>query len=285
VSHSLRQPKPLLRRLLALLVVAVAVADVAIFMVVAHARTLTHVKLSIAGDEEVVQVFVGCKLAYVYQGRGQAVETPDLGWIAKSDILTFQVRSLQALGYYQLAFSHDAHTVQVQARGMPSEHVLQAEDRVIYKSSFVAATGAPLGKLGCQKDASPLLALAESPSSHGRWDRGPQTAFAAASALEPIVPRALAVVGAVFLIGAAVLGRAKQGHGPIARIVFAVVDVVLAMSSLVAQDFALAAALCIVAGIGSLVAVLYWLLVEDLRRIAARWIAREPPRKQFDLAA
>jgi hypothetical protein len=272
---------------LALLVFAVAVADVAIFAVAGYARTsLTHVRLSISSDEEIVQVFVNCQLAYLDNGQSPAAETPDLGWIAKSDIVTFQVRSLQAPGYYQVAFSHDSHTVQVQARGMPSDHVLLAQDRVVYKSSFVAATGAPLGGLGCQTDASPQLAFADS-SAGGRWGGGPQAAFVVADTLARIVPWVLAVFGAIFLVFVAVFDRVKQGHGPTVRIVVAAIDTIFfVVLSLWAQDFVVAAAFCIAAGIGALLAGLYWLLAEDLRRIAARWIERKPPSHQpLDTAA
>jgi hypothetical protein len=273
---------PCRRRILALIVALMAVADVAIFAVAGYAHTSrTHARLSISSDE-IVQVFVNCRLAYVYEKRGAATETPDLGWIAKSATLTFQVRSFQALGYYELAFSHDGHAVQVDARGTPSHNVLLPPTRVLFKRSFVAATGARLGDQGCQKDASPQLAFAE--SAGGNWDSGTQEPFVLANAFAPVVPWALAVFGAIFLVVAAVLDRARQGHGPIARIV-AAVDMVSAASSLMAQDFALAAGLCIAAGIGSLLALFYWLLAEDLRRIVARWIARKSPRKPLDSAA
>lgn len=267
--------RPSRRRGAALLLGLAVLLDVMIFAAVGYANlTKDHVRVRIVVEHEIVQVFVNCQLVRgAYTGDPQGPAWLDLGWLDPGDILTLQVRGRKLPGYYELSLEHDSSFERVAAAGGYGRPLRLPSGRVIFARSYTAG-GRAIGELGCQSDApAPLPFAASAAKSYGRWGGGSGAALELATRLFPIVPWVLALIGAMGLIIATILGRVQRDDArrkTMLRTAFATVDIVLALVwALATADFNLAFLLCIVAGVGSLLLVLTWLLAEDLRKVSS----------------
>jgi hypothetical protein len=273
---------PLRRRALALVVVLAIFLDAAVFAILAFEhRTRSHVQIAVLVEHEIVQVFVECRLVFpAYTANTAGPSSLDLGWLERGAIVTIQVRGRKPPGYYEVQLERGSQSETVARAGSFGHPVRIPSGRVDFARSFTAA-GRDLGDLGCQSDSPVQLAFAaDAAHASGRWNGGSGVVLDVANRLSPVVPWALALIGAVGLILAAVSGRVR-GTGPsrrvLARGLGAVVDLVIALFwVLAARDFNVAFGLCVVAGIGSLLAVLWWLVLDDLRNVLLRWSSETP---------
>lgn len=265
----------LVRRILALAIASALILDMSIFAVVGYAHiTRTRVTIELRGEHEIVQVFVNCKLAYFRRTDGAFKHAVDLGWLAKEDVLTFQVRSQKRSGHLKLSFLHDGQRTLVFQRGSSAHLLLLGAGRVDVANSWTVG-GRRIGSQGCQADAPQRLAFAT--ASAGPWKHS-SAPFGLAEALAGVIPWVLAIMGASVVVAGAIVDRTKVDRstlGVLARSVVALAGISVAMVWAVAtQSFSLAFGLCVAVGVVSLLATIAWLLGDDLRRLAAFWASR-----------
>jgi len=264
-----------LRRLLALVILVALVLDIGIFVVDGYAHvTRVPVKVDLAAEHEIVQVFVNCKLAYY--SVGTVHRSYDLRWLRKGDILTFQIRGLKRGGYYHLSFSDGARVVPVSSRGGPEKPVSIGAGEVGFAGSWTV-DGRKLGEQGCQADASQQLAFAKPRA--GQWQRG-SWVFAKVHSLAQMIPWLLAALGALAVATGALADRLHEQRarsGFPARVIFAAAGLAVAiLSALATESFNAVFALCVAAGVGLLLMASVWLLKDDIRRLAGRLALRSP---------
>jgi hypothetical protein len=262
--------RQLARRAAALGIVVALVLDIGILVVDGYAQTTrTHVEVSVVAEHEIIQVFVDCKLAYVYASAA-APRHYDLGWLGDGDILTFQVRGLKRPGYYRLSFQHGSQRVLVSSRGQPGHPVSVGAGQVAVAGSWMV-DGRKLGEQGCQADAPQHLTFA-TPNA-GRWQKS-ASLFGAAHSLARVIPWFLAVLGAIVVAGGALADRLREENarvGIVARSLFAAAGLAVGLLYTVAtESVGVAFALCVGAGVGTLVIALFWLLRDDVRRLVCR---------------
>lgn len=263
-----------MRRALALLVTLAIVLDIAIFALIGFVHmTRSRVRVRIAVEHEIVQVFVNCQLAHAaYVGGGAAATYLELGWLRQDAIVTIQVRGRRLPGYYEIDLERDSQVLQVARVGGFGQPLSLPSGRVVFARSYTAA-GRPLGALGCQSDAPTRLAFASAASEgSGLWS-GPSPALSAVTNLSSVVPWVMALIGAVGLMLAAVLGKiggGEPGEGR-APALGAGVDIALALlCALVTKSFDVVFGLCVGAGIVSLLVILKWLVSSDIGALRSR---------------
>jgi hypothetical protein len=268
---------PVLRRGAVLLIVFAMVLDTAILAISAYARVARdHVTVTVAVEHEIVQVFVNCELAHpAFTDTPAGSVVLPLGWLDRGDIITIQVRGRKRPGFYLVSMQHGSQSEQIAQGAAPGQPQRFRSGRVIFASSLTAG-GRRLGALGCQPDSSARLEFASTMAgTPARWGGGSRFPIDAAHALSPVVPLVLAVIGALGLIGGAVFGKVQHGASSrrtFAQVLAALIDILfLVLSVLATEDFSIALSLCVVAGVGSLLAVLVWLLVDDIRGLCLRW--------------
>jgi hypothetical protein len=266
---------PRLRRIMAIAIALAVVVDVLIFIAVGYAHlTRTHVTIRVTDDNEIVQVFVNCRLAAVYRHEGLTVASEDLGWLRTDDIVTFQVRGWRSVGYYELSLDHDSVVERIGAQGTATQAAVIAPDRVVFASS-TTASGRRLGGSGCQSDTPTPLPFAT--STAGGWGGARGVPLELAAKLAPIIPWMLAFVGALVLAVVAIRDW-RRSHRlrrvTVAQTVFAMLGATVSVASVTSSDFGLAFAVCVAAGACSLAIASYRLMADDLSALCMRWLDR-----------
>jgi hypothetical protein len=243
----------------------------------AHAARV-HVRVPVAAAGEIVQVLVNCQVEFYYGHDAPIDEDVDLGWLEKGDILTFQVRGRRPPGYYELAFAHDSHVEDVGSVGSALHRVLMPPARMIFSRSYTVG-GLPLQRLPCQGDSStPPLELAGAAVAATARRGGPDALMDSAVGVAARWETAMAILGALTLIFAPVLGRSlgavRSRRRRMADVLLAAVGGTLGILWATAREHNLVAPVCIAAGIGALFFIVYRLLVNDMASACAWWLRR-----------
>ncbi len=243
----------------------------------AHAARV-NVKVTVVAAGEIVQVLVNCHVMFAYNRTTPIDTTVNLGWLEKGDILTFQVRGRRPPGYYDLAFAYDSQLEEVQSVGSALHRVLMAPARMIFSRSYTVG-GLPLQHLPCQGDApTPPLEFVGSAAASAAPRGGPDALIDDAVGVAPRWETALAILGALTLIFAPVLGRqlgvARRRRSTVVEILLAGVGGTLGVLWATAKEHDLVAPLCIAAGVCASLFIIYGLLVEDLDSICEWWLRR-----------
>jgi hypothetical protein len=258
------------RRLLAALIVGALVAELALLLLAHEAHVgRAHIEVAFSSENTIVQVFVECRLAYTFRGERSIGRSVDLGWLKKEDILTFQVRSRKHVGYFALAYRRGSSWISLARRGSPEHLAAVPESRIVLVDSW-SVGGEHLAELGCQRDSS-HLAFA-SPRARD-WQEAAARRFELVTYLASIIAPSWAALGAAGLVAFAVAGRVSRGRWTrrtATQALLALAEIALALlASLAAASFGAVFALCAVAGVGSLLGGVLWLLRDDVHRWTA----------------
>jgi hypothetical protein len=258
------------RRLFAALILGALFAELALLLLAHEAHvSRAHIEVEFSSENTIVQVFVECRVAYAFHGERAAGRSVDLGWLRKEDTLTFQVRSRKHIGFFALAYRRGSNSISLARRGSLGHLVAMPESRVVLDDSWTVG-GEHLAALGCQRDSS---ALAFASPRARNWHEPAAERFELVTLLASVIAPSWAALGAAGLVAFAVAGRVSRGRWTqrtAAQAVFALAEIALALlASLAATSFSAVFSLCVVGGVGSLIAGAFWLLRDDLHRWTA----------------
>lgn len=266
------------RRLLAGVALLALLVECALLLLAheAHASR-THIRVKLSAQNAIVQVFVECRLAYVFRGERVSHETVDLGWLKKEDTLTFQVRSRKHVASYALAYERGSEAIALTERGSLGQLVQIPESRAVFQDSW-SVGGRRLGQFGCQEDAA-HLAFASPTASN--WHEPSAKRYELVTSLADVVPWVLASLGGLGLIFVALAGRidgVRSKQRTAIQVLLALGELAVAvLASIATVDSRLVFVLCVAAGACSLLAVVLWLLKSDVHHSTAPRPKNDPP--------
>jgi hypothetical protein len=259
------------RLLLAAAIAAAFVAQLALLPIATEARAnRAHVEVEFAAENAIVQVFVECRVAYVFDAEGPREEHVDLGWLKNEALLTFQTRGRTAPGYLALSYRDGSRVVPVVSGDAEADEAALPADRLAPAESWTVSGRQRFRAKTCQRDREHFdSASAYAPD----WREGAAMSLGVVIAAANTVPLALAIFGLVWLVAAACLGqfRREQTDRRTAASTLIVLPqaALLLLAKLAPNDFPLAVALCTVIGAALLLAVVFWLLRPQIHRWTA----------------
>lgn len=223
------------------------------------------VRLKIAVEHEIVQVFVDCRLAHTAYLHDPETTLLDLGWLPEGRIVTIQIRGRKGPGFYEVSMEQGGAFQAIAYAGRFGAPVAMASGRLLVSDSFTGG-GVQLGKEGCQPDAPSELPIAAAADRDPRAWRSdlPEAVISASERSSGVVASVLALSGALALLVLAVNARLK-GSGAKWRALAALGDILLVVVlAFVVQDFAIAVVVCAIAGVCSLTVALWSLVGHDV---------------------